>query len=142
MRVTSATVARTSSRDYHAGMLALFGSSQIHTGSAPSVAADVIFRAVTDGRIEQVRYYSSPDGEAIPRAKQLLGQQGYWEKLRAANTTGASDVWKQVTKAPGDVKVETTDPLRHVSTRCRHLVQSDSLSKYHRCRDSRRGRLQ
>ncbi|MGW4802218.1 SDR family oxidoreductase, partial [Nonomuraea sp. NPDC004297] len=47
--------------------------------SDPSVTAEVMYRMVTDGNTKQVHYYSGPDGEAIPRVKQLLGQNWYFE---------------------------------------------------------------
>jgi len=39
---------------------------------------------VTDGDTRKVHYYSGPDGKEIPRVKQLLGQDWYFEELSAA----------------------------------------------------------
>ena len=51
--------------------------------SDPAITVDVMFRMVTDGNARKVHYYSGPDGEAIPRVKQLLGQDWYLEVLGA-----------------------------------------------------------
>lgn len=59
--------------DYQPGMERFFGMQG--TGSSPAVTAQAIYQAVTDGRIEQVRYYTGPDGVAVPRVKQLPGRR-------------------------------------------------------------------
>jgi NAD(P)-dependent dehydrogenase (short-subunit alcohol dehydrogenase family) len=43
-------------------------------------AADVIYRAVVDPDPTAVRYYSAPDAASIPRGKQILGLDGYWQE--------------------------------------------------------------
>jgi hypothetical protein len=92
--------------DYQPEMAAFFASPQAQFGSAPSVTADVIFRAATDNRSERVRYYSGPDGEIIPRAKHLLGPEWYWEEFRAAITGGGSDLWKSLATPGNGTRVE------------------------------------
>jgi len=55
------------------------------------LTADVIHEAVTDGKPGKVRYYTGPDGMAITRVKQLLGEDWYWQEFRAfvsGNPTG------------------------------------------------------
>ena len=47
-----------------------------------------------------MRYYSGPDGEAIPRVKQLLGQDWYFEELSARNRGRASALWTAVMPSP------------------------------------------
>ncbi|MFK4110270.1 SDR family NAD(P)-dependent oxidoreductase [Streptomyces sp. NPDC002176] len=80
--------------DYQPGIRRFFGAQG--TGSSPAVTAKVIYEAVTDGKLEKVRYYTGPDGVAIPRAKQLLGADWYWEEFRNAATGNPSDLWKSL----------------------------------------------
>jgi hypothetical protein len=47
-----------------------------------------------------VHYYSGPDGEAIPRIKQLLGQDWYFEELSARNRAEASPLWDALMPSP------------------------------------------
>ncbi|WP_439678288.1 SDR family oxidoreductase [Embleya sp. MST-111070] len=83
---------------YHASVESFFSANVVR--SHPRVTADVIHEAVTDGKLAQVRYYSGPDGTAIPRAKQLLGQDWYWQEFRAANTGSPSPLWTALMPAP------------------------------------------
>jgi NAD(P)-dependent dehydrogenase (short-subunit alcohol dehydrogenase family) len=69
--------------------------------SDPAITAEVMFRMVTDGDTRKVHYYSGPDGEAIPRVKQLLGQDWYFEELSARNRNEASPLWKALMPAAG-----------------------------------------
>ena len=74
--------------------------------SDPALTAEVMFRMVTDGDIRKVHYYSGPDAEAIPRVKQLLGQDWYLEELTARNRNEASPLWNALMPTPiatGDV---------------------------------------
>jgi NAD(P)-dependent dehydrogenase (short-subunit alcohol dehydrogenase family) len=103
---TKMDIATDTPEDYHAEMARFFGSPQALLGSPPWTAADVIYRAATDGRPEQVRYYSGPDSEIVPRAKALLGAQWYWEEFRAANSTGPSPLWAWVADHHGTEAVE------------------------------------
>lgn len=73
-------------------------------GSKPSVTAQAIYEAVTDGRDHKVRYYTGPDGVAIPRVKQLLGAEWYWEEFRNAATGNPSDLWRSL-------MVQGTEPV-------------------------------
>jgi NAD(P)-dependent dehydrogenase (short-subunit alcohol dehydrogenase family) len=68
--------------------------------SDPAGTAEVMFRMVTDGDRKKVHYYSGPDGEAIPRVKQLLGQDWYFEELSARNRGQASALWNAVMPSP------------------------------------------
>ncbi|MEU0503075.1 SDR family oxidoreductase [Nocardia sp. NPDC005998] len=68
--------------------------------SDPAITADVIFRMVTDGKTGKVRYYSGPDGEAIPRVKQLLGQDWYWEEFSTATRGEATPLWQAMMPQP------------------------------------------
>jgi NAD(P)-dependent dehydrogenase (short-subunit alcohol dehydrogenase family) len=68
--------------------------------SDPAVTAEVMFRMVTDGDSRKVHYYSGPDGEAIPRVKQLLGQDWYFEELSARNRNEASALWEALMPTP------------------------------------------
>jgi NAD(P)-dependent dehydrogenase (short-subunit alcohol dehydrogenase family) len=70
------------------------------TRSDPAITAQVMFRMVTDGDTRKVHYYSGPDGEAIPRVKQLLGQDWYFEELSARNRNEASPLWRTLMPAP------------------------------------------
>lgn len=79
--------------EYQPDMTRFFDLPQASFGSAPSVAATVIYQAATDGRSEKVRYYAGPDAENLPRARQLLGPEWYWEEFRGANTSGPSQLW-------------------------------------------------
>ncbi|MGH3691067.1 MAG: SDR family oxidoreductase [Microbacterium sp.] len=68
--------------------------------SDPAGTADVMFRMVTDGDKKKVHYYSGPDGEAIPRVKQLLGQDWYFQELSARNRAQASPLWDALMPHP------------------------------------------
>lgn len=65
-------------------------------GSKPSVTAQAIYEAVTDTKDNKVRYYTGPDGTAIPRVKQLLGADWYWDEFRTAANGNPSDLWKSL----------------------------------------------
>ena len=69
--------------------------------SNPAITADVMFRMVTDGDTKKVHYYSGPDGESIPRVKQLLGQDWYFEELSARNRNESSPLWESLMPRPG-----------------------------------------
>ncbi|MBN9363579.1 MULTISPECIES: SDR family oxidoreductase [unclassified Devosia] len=68
--------------------------------SDPAGTAEVMFGMVTDGDTRRVHYYSGPDGRAIPRVKQLFGQDWYLEELSARNRGAASALWNAVMPAP------------------------------------------
>jgi hypothetical protein len=68
--------------------------------SDPCLTADVIYEAVTDNNPGQVRYYSGPDGTAIPRVKRLLGPDWYWQEFRAAVSGNPSPLWQALVPAP------------------------------------------
>src|ERR1700739_2525311 len=68
--------------------------------SHPRLTADVIYEAITDNKPGKVRYYSGPDGIAIPRVKQLLGQDWYWQGVRAAVSGNASPLWQALVPTP------------------------------------------
>ncbi|MFF3107945.1 hypothetical protein ACFVSN_02075 [Kitasatospora sp. NPDC057904] len=58
-----------------------------------SLTAEVMYRTVIDGDAKTVRNRIGPDGEAIPRVKQLLGQGRYLEELTARDRGQASALW-------------------------------------------------
>jgi len=68
--------------------------------SNPVGTAEVMYHMVTDGDRNKVHYYSGPDGQAIPRVKQLLGQDWYFEELSARNRGEASALWNAVMPSP------------------------------------------
>jgi NAD(P)-dependent dehydrogenase (short-subunit alcohol dehydrogenase family) len=68
--------------------------------SDPRLTADVIYEAVTDNKPAKVRYYSGPDGIAIPRVKQLLGQDWYWQEFRATVSGNPSPLWQALVPTP------------------------------------------
>ena len=68
--------------------------------SDPAGTAEVMFRMVTDGDRRKVHYYSGPDGQAVPRVKQLLGQDWYLDELNARNRNEASPLWQALMPAP------------------------------------------
>ena len=68
--------------------------------SDPAVTVEVMFRMVTDGNTRKVHYYSGPDGEAIPRVKQLLGQDWYLEELGARNRGESTPLWTALMPHP------------------------------------------
>ncbi|MDC2958209.1 SDR family NAD(P)-dependent oxidoreductase [Streptomyces gilvifuscus] len=88
---------------YQDAMMRFFGNQG--TGTSPAVTAQAIYEAATDQKIGKVRYYTGPDGVAIPRVKQLLGADWYWEEFRNAATGNPSDLWKSLVKQ-GDEPVE------------------------------------
>jgi NAD(P)-dependent dehydrogenase (short-subunit alcohol dehydrogenase family) len=68
--------------------------------SAPRLTAEVIYEAVTDNKPGTVRYYSGPDAIAIPRVKQLLGQNWYWQEFRATVSGNPSPLWHALVPTP------------------------------------------
>ena len=68
--------------------------------SDPAGTAEVMYRMVTDGATKTVHYYSGPDDEAIPRGKQLLGQDWYFEELSARNRGEATGLWDALMPNP------------------------------------------
>jgi NAD(P)-dependent dehydrogenase (short-subunit alcohol dehydrogenase family) len=68
--------------------------------SDPALTAEVMFRMVTDGDTKKVHYYSGPDGEAVPRLKQLLGNDWYLEELSARNRGEATALWNALMPTP------------------------------------------
>lgn len=74
--------------------------------SNPQITADVMFRMVTDGNDKQIRYYSGPDGEAVPRVKKLLGQQWFWEEFSKHNRGEETPLWKTLMPHPQNDKGE------------------------------------
>ena len=79
---------------YEASIKAFYSLDLFSTRSHPRVTADVIYQAVTDGDTTKVRYYTGPDGTAIPRVKQLLGQDWYWQEFRALVSGNPSPLWR------------------------------------------------
>ncbi|MEW1549979.1 SDR family oxidoreductase [Streptomyces tsukubensis] len=69
--------------------------------SDPAVTAEVMFRMVEDGDTRRVRYHSGPDAEAVPRVRQLLGQDWYWEEFSAASRGEPSELWGTLMPRPG-----------------------------------------
>jgi NAD(P)-dependent dehydrogenase (short-subunit alcohol dehydrogenase family) len=70
--------------------------------SNPALTVEVMFRMIIDGNTHKVRYYSGPDGEAIPRVKQLLGQDWYWEEFCKRNRGEATPLWESLMPHPED----------------------------------------
>jgi hypothetical protein len=69
------------------------------------VTADVIYRAVIDPDPTPTRYYSASDSASIPRAKRILGADGYWQEFRRAVLGHPSDLWKTLMEKPGSTPV-------------------------------------
>jgi len=90
---------------YQAGIARFFASNS-STGSDPAVTADVIYRAVIDPDPTAARYYSAPDSVSIPRAKRILGADGYWQEFRRAVLGHPSDLWKTLMEKPGSTPVD------------------------------------
>lgn len=90
---------------YRAGIAQFFGDN-VPTGSKPSLVADVIYQAAVDPDRVKVRYYSGPDSACVPRAKQILGQEGYWREFREFVFGRASQLWKTLTPPPGSEPVD------------------------------------
>jgi NAD(P)-dependent dehydrogenase (short-subunit alcohol dehydrogenase family) len=86
--------------EYAAGIKAFFDGVPT-AGSAPSAAADVIYEAATDGKRRKVHYYAGPDALTIPRAKRILGPEGYWEEFQAFVEGQPSPLWNTLMVAPG-----------------------------------------
>ena len=70
------------------------------------MTADVIYRAVIDSDPTAARYYSAPDSVSIPRAKRILGADGYWREFRRAVLGHPSDLWKTLKEKPGSTPVD------------------------------------
>lgn len=89
--------------DYQPGINRFFSAQG--TGSSPSATVEVIWEAVNDGKQNKVRYYSGPDGVIVPRAKQILGQDWYWQEFQSACTGNPSPLWKSLVRS-GNEPVE------------------------------------
>src|ERR1700761_3683372 len=85
---------------YEASINHFFSLDLFSVRSHPSVTAEVIYEAVTDNKPTKVRYYTGPDGTAIPRVKQLLGQDWYWEEFRALIAGNPSPLWQTLVPTP------------------------------------------
>jgi len=83
---------------YGPSMQAFFSLDLFRGRSNPRLTADAIYEAVTDGNRGKVRYYSGPDGIAIPRVKQLLGQDWYWEEFSALVAGNPSPLWRALVR--------------------------------------------
>jgi NAD(P)-dependent dehydrogenase (short-subunit alcohol dehydrogenase family) len=59
-------------------------------GSEPSVAANAIFKAATDGAASNTRYFCGPDATLVPHMKRLMGAAGYWKFFRNTMLNGPS----------------------------------------------------
>jgi hypothetical protein len=70
------------------------------------VTADVIYRAVIDPDPTAARYYSAPDSVSIPRAKRILGADGYWQEFRRAVLGHPSGLWETLMEKPGSTPVD------------------------------------
>jgi len=92
--------------EYYRADIDRFFATNTPTGSDPSVIADVIYQATVDTDPVPVRYYAAPDSTAIPRAKQILGQDGYWREFREFVYGRPSQLWKTLTPGPGDKVVD------------------------------------
>lgn len=68
--------------------------------SDPAGTAEVMLRMVTDGDSTKIHYYSGPDGEAVPRVKQLLGQDWFLEELGARNRAETTALWDALMPSP------------------------------------------
>src|SRR3981081_64990 len=68
--------------------------------------SDVIYRAVIDPDPTAVRYYSAPDSASIPRAKRILGADGYWQEVRRSVPRHPSELWKTLMARPGGTPVD------------------------------------
>lgn len=68
--------------------------------SDPTGTAEVMFNMIIDGDANKVHYYSGPDGKAIPRVKQLLGQDWYFQELSARNRAKATPLWNALMPQP------------------------------------------
>jgi NAD(P)-dependent dehydrogenase (short-subunit alcohol dehydrogenase family) len=74
-------------------------------GGRPEGVARVIYEAVTDGKQDKVRYYAGPDATVIPRAKRLLGQEGYFRFFRRSILQGISPLVRPFLRQ-GDAEIE------------------------------------
>jgi NAD(P)-dependent dehydrogenase (short-subunit alcohol dehydrogenase family) len=64
------------------------------TGTASGFGKLSVERFAAEGDTTKVRYYTGPDGTAIPRVKQLLGQDWYWQEFRALVGGSPSPLWR------------------------------------------------
>lgn len=79
-------------------------------GSEPEVVAKVVWKAVTDGRDDRVRYYAGPDATSVPLAKRVLGAAGYWRFFRKTLLRGPG-VLTRLMMPQGKAKVEFGENL-------------------------------
>jgi hypothetical protein len=74
--------------EYRPLLQRFFGLQTSLGGSPPSVVADAVWRAVTDGQRDRVRYYAGPDATGIPVAKRLMGGQRYFSTVKRSILNG------------------------------------------------------
>ena len=90
---------------YQAGIARFFASNSA-TGSDPAVTADVIYRAVIDPDPTPLGTTRPLTQLSIPRAKRILGADGYWQEFRRAVLGHPSDLWKTLMEKPGSTPVD------------------------------------
>ncbi len=76
--------------------------------SNPALTAEAMFRMVADGDRRKIYYYCGPDGEAIPRVKQLLGQDWWLEELSARNRGEETALWRSLIPRPAGAEIPET----------------------------------
>jgi hypothetical protein len=64
------------------------------------------YRALIDPDPAAARYYAAPDSASIPRAKRILGADGYWQEFRRAVLGCPSDRWETLMEKPGSTPVD------------------------------------
>lgn len=84
-------------------------------GSHPESAAEVVWKAATDGRNDRVRYYSGPDAASLPLAKRLMGSAGYWRFFRKTLLAGPGWLTRLLTPQ-GQAEVEIGDNVRQLQS--------------------------
>jgi NAD(P)-dependent dehydrogenase (short-subunit alcohol dehydrogenase family) len=90
---------------YHAGIADFFATSSA-TGSAPTAAAEVIYRAAVDADTITVRYYAGADATSIPQGKRILGAESYWREFRSSVLGSSTALWNALMSKPGNVPVQ------------------------------------
>jgi NAD(P)-dependent dehydrogenase (short-subunit alcohol dehydrogenase family) len=99
-------------REYRPLMERFFGLQGSAGGSPPSVVADAVFRAVTDGKRDRVRYYAGPDATTIPAAKRLMGAERYFGTVKRSILNGPGPVLKRLARSGGEPVEADLDALQ------------------------------
>lgn len=91
--------------EYLPNLRKFFKHQQTLKGSKAEGVAECIYEAVTDTKRHQVKYFAGGDARIIPKAKRLLGQNGYFKFFKNLALNGSNRFTRRF-MPQGDTKVK------------------------------------